>query len=94
MEWDRYMRRAGSDYHEYAQVRHADWSTFLATEKPDLSRMFAMTTRAASRCIARCVHGRGLAGVSETRGLNPALLRSFPAAAAVVTPADARRCSL
>jgi len=43
---DKHMRRAGLDYHEYAQVkRHADWATFLATEKPDAARMFALTTK-------------------------------------------------
>ena len=39
---DRLMRRAGLDYHEYAEVRrHADWSAFVAQESPDPSRCFA-----------------------------------------------------
>ena len=43
---DKHMRRAGLDYHEYAQVkRHADWATFLSTEKPNAARMFALTTK-------------------------------------------------
>ena len=43
---DRYMRRAGLDYHEYTEVlRHSGWTALLREEKPDESRMFAMTTR-------------------------------------------------
>src|SRR3569832_282436 len=43
---DRLMKRAGLDYHEYAEVkRHADWSAFLAATQPDPARMFARTTR-------------------------------------------------
>ena len=43
---DKHMRRAGLDYHEYADLRrHADWATFLAEEKPEPERMFALTTR-------------------------------------------------
>jgi tRNA (cytidine/uridine-2'-O-)-methyltransferase len=43
---DKHMRRAGLDYHEYAQLkRHADWAVFLQTEKPDPQRLFAMTTK-------------------------------------------------
>src|SRR5437868_12293216 len=43
---DRQMKRAGLDYHEYADVqRHADWDAFLAATQPDRTRMFALTTR-------------------------------------------------
>jgi tRNA (cytidine/uridine-2'-O-)-methyltransferase len=32
---DKHMRRAGLDYHEYAEVRrHADWAAFLAPKHP------------------------------------------------------------
>ncbi|MGE4242915.1 tRNA (uridine(34)/cytosine(34)/5-carboxymethylaminomethyluridine(34)-2'-O)-methyltransferase TrmL [Ramlibacter sp.] len=42
---DKHMRRAGLDYHEYAEVkRHPDWDRFLATETPDPNRLFALTT--------------------------------------------------
>ena len=67
---DKHMRRAGLDYHEYAQVRrHADWPAFLAAEAPDRDRMFALSTRAT-----RGVHdvqfapGDWLVFGSETRG--------------------------
>ena len=76
---DKHMRRAGLDYHEYAQVkRHADWTEFLATEKPMPERMFALTTRAT-----RLVHdtslqsGDWLVFGAETRGLPDAVRASF-----------------
>jgi tRNA (cytidine/uridine-2'-O-)-methyltransferase len=45
---DKHMRRAGLDYHEYADVRiYPSYEFFLEAEKPDAQRMFAMTTKAA-----------------------------------------------
>ena len=42
------MRRAGLDYREYADVKiYPNYEAFLEAEKPDRSRMFAMTTKAA-----------------------------------------------
>jgi len=77
---DRQMRRAGLDYHEYAQVRrHESWDAFLAAMKPEPKRMFALTTHGS-----RLVHDIALqAGDwfvfgSETRGLAPQLRESFP----------------
>lgn len=76
---DKHMRRAGLDYHEYAQLkRHADWSAFLNNEQPDALRMFAMTTKGT-----RQVHdvafkpGDWLVFGSETRGLAPELRERF-----------------
>ena len=44
---DKQMRRAGLDYHEYADVqRHASWADLQRTMQPDPRRVFAMTTRA------------------------------------------------
>ncbi len=44
---DKHMRRAGLDYHEYAEVKiYKNFDKFLAEEKPDQNRMFAMTTKA------------------------------------------------
>jgi tRNA (cytidine/uridine-2'-O-)-methyltransferase len=43
---DKLMRRAGLDYHEYADVkRHASWQAFVDSEHPDPTRLFALTTR-------------------------------------------------
>ncbi len=76
---DRYMRRAGLDYHEYAEVRrHEGWTALLRDETPDLSRMFAMTTR-ASRSVFETAFQPGdwfIFG-SESRGLPPPLRDSF-----------------
>ncbi len=76
---DRQMRRAGLDYHEYAQVRrHANWPAFMAAMQPDARRLFALTTRGT-----RLVHeaalrpGDWFVFGSETRGLAPDLRDAF-----------------
>jgi len=76
---DRLLRRAGLDYHEYAEVRrHASWEALLAAERPEPARMFALTTRAT-----RVVHdvqyhaGDWLVFGSETQGLGDAMLAAF-----------------
>ena len=43
---DRLMRRAGLDYHEYAEVkRHSSWDAFLKNQKPVQERCFALFER-------------------------------------------------
>jgi tRNA (cytidine/uridine-2'-O-)-methyltransferase len=76
---DRYMRRAGLDYHEYAEVRlHASWEALLAAERPAAQRLFALTTRAARRVHdVAFAPGDWLVFGSETRGLDAALLESL-----------------
>lgn len=76
---DRYMRRAGLDYHEYAQVRrHADWAQFLASMQPPQERMFAMTTHASQSAFSlRFQAGDWFVFGCETRGLPPALRDGF-----------------
>jgi len=76
---DRLMKRAGLDYHEYADVkRHASWDAFIAAMQPSPHRMFALTTRGT-----RFVHdvkfepGDWLVFGSETSGLSPELRESF-----------------
>ena len=73
---DRYMRRAGLDYHEYAELRkHASWEALLAAEQPQPQRLFALTTRATRRVHeAAFAPGDWLVFGSETRGLAPELL--------------------
>jgi tRNA (cytidine/uridine-2'-O-)-methyltransferase len=64
---DRLLRRAGLDYHEFAEVRrHADWQALIDTMKPAPDRMFALTTQ-----------GDWLVFGSETRGLPPDLREGF-----------------
>ncbi len=76
---DRQLRRAGLDYHEYAQVRrHADWEAFLSALQPDSARMFALSTR-GSRSVHEVAFlpGDWLVFGSETRGLSSALRDAF-----------------
>lgn len=93
---DKHMRRAGLDYHEYAEVRrHANWQAFLDTERPAPERLFAMTTR-ASRPVHEVAFAPGdwLVFGSETRGLEPALLESFPPAQRLRLPMRPHQRSL
>ncbi|ROR17056.1 tRNA (cytidine/uridine-2'-O-)-methyltransferase [Comamonas sp. BIGb0124] len=76
---DKHMRRAGLDYHEYADLlRHASWQAFLEQEQPAPDRLFALTTRGT-----RAVHaqpfapGDWLVFGSETAGLPPAIRESL-----------------
>ncbi|AJE98633.1 tRNA (uridine(34)/cytosine(34)/5-carboxymethylaminomethyluridine(34)-2'-O)-methyltransferase TrmL [Pandoraea apista] len=85
---DARMRRAGLDYHEYAEMKvHRDWGAFLSTETPDPTRMFALTTR-GSRPFGELSFAPGdwfIFG-SETRGLAPELLDTFAATQRVRLP--------
>jgi len=76
---DRLLRRAGLDYHEYADVRrHASWVAFMAACRPPAERLFGLSTRGTG-----CVHGTAfragdwLVFGAETRGLSPELRASF-----------------
>ena len=93
---DKHMRRAGLDYHEYADVRrHAGWAAFLDAEHPDPQRLFALTTHGT-----RHVHdvqfapGDWLVFGAETRGLAPELRERFPPAQRLRLPMRAGPRSL
>ncbi len=93
---DKHMRRAGLDYHEYAELkRHASWPAFLASEQPAPDRMFALTTRAT-----RLVHevqfspGDWLVFGAETRGLSEVVRQSFAATQSIKLPMIAGQRSL
>ena len=93
---DKHMRRAGLDYHEYAELKcHASWPAFLAAEQPAPERMFALTTRAT-----RLVHevqfapGDWLVFGAETRGLSEAVRQSFAATQNIKLPMIAGQRSL
>ncbi|MFG6465517.1 tRNA (uridine(34)/cytosine(34)/5-carboxymethylaminomethyluridine(34)-2'-O)-methyltransferase TrmL [Roseateles sp. BYS87W] len=93
---DRLLQRAGLDYHEYAPLkRHANWDQFLATEAPDLGRMFAFTTK-GSRPFGEVQWQPGdwLVFGSETAGLPPTLRDSFPVNQRVRLPMRAGQRSL
>jgi tRNA (cytidine/uridine-2'-O-)-methyltransferase len=76
---DKHMRRAGLDYHEYADLRrHADWDAFMAQERPTPERMFALTTKGSQAAFnVRFEPGDWLIFGSETRGLSPELREKF-----------------
>ena len=93
---DKHMRRAGLDYHEYAQLkRHASWPAFLATEQPSPERMFALTTR-ASRIVheVQFAPGDWLVFGAETRGLSETVRLSFAPAQCLKLPMLAGQRSL
>jgi tRNA (cytidine/uridine-2'-O-)-methyltransferase len=74
---DRLLRRAGLDYHEFADVRrHPSWAAFVAATTPPADRLFAFTT-AGRRAFADVAWRPGdwLVFGSETAGL-PQAVRS------------------
>jgi tRNA (cytidine/uridine-2'-O-)-methyltransferase len=93
---DRLLRRAGLDYHEYAEVRrHASWPAFVAACRPDPERLFAFTTDGA----------RGLGGIAfadgdwlvfgaESNGLAPTVRAAIAASQTVRLPMRAGQRSL
>jgi len=93
---DKHMRRAGLDYHEYAEVRkHDSWDAFVAALRPDPARLFALTTR-GSRLVHDVVlrPGDWFVFGSETRGLAPALRDTFLAQQRLRLPMRAGQRSL
>ena len=85
---DKHMRRAGLDYHEYAQLkRHADWPTFLANEQPAPDRLFTLTTRGTrSPFDVAFQPGDWLVFGSETKGLAPEVRAAFGAGQRLKVP--------
>lgn len=86
---DRELRRAGLDYHEYANVRvHASWAACRAHLTGEgRSRFFALTTRAA-----RALHAASFAAGDvfvfgcESAGLPDAILDEFTPASRLAIP--------
>ena len=93
---DKHMRRAGLDYHEYAQLRrHASWQALLDAEQPSAGRLFAMTTHGTCSVYqAKFLPGDWLVFGSETRGLSPELRTSFAADRRLKVPMLASQRSL
>ena len=75
---DSKLRRAGLDYHEWAEVRdYADLESFLDEVRP--VRLFALSTRGTRRHDqAAFAAGDALLFGPETRGLPADLLASLP----------------
>ena len=75
---DARLRRAGLDYHEWAEVRtHANLEAFSSSIKPQ--RILAFTT-GATQCYSHCGYrpGDALLFGPETRGLPADLLNKLP----------------
>ena len=85
---DKLLRRAGLDYHEWAEVqRHASWDALVQRCKPEPARCFAFTTRGSQPLHAvRLQLGDWLVFGSETAGLPAALRDSFAPAQRVRLP--------
>lgn len=73
---DKQLRRAGLDYHEYAELQvHADFEALLASENPPAERLYCCTTHGAVGYAEVAYRpGDWLVFGSESRGL-PAELR-------------------
>ena len=93
---DKLMRRAGLDYHEYAEVRrHPNWQAFVQAEQPESARMFALTTRGSHHLQEVAFQpGDWLVFGSESRGLAPALREGFPSTRRIRLPMRAGQRSL
>ena len=75
---DRRLRRAGLDYHEFAEVRrHDGLEAFMAEVRP--RRLYAVSTRGETRYDRpRYRPGDAFVFGPETRGLPEAVLASVP----------------
>lgn len=85
---DKLMRRAGLDYHEYADVRrHASWQAFIEAEQPQPGRLFALTTRGSRHLHEMAFQpGDWLVFGSESRGLSAELREGFAAGQRIRLP--------
>lgn len=93
---DSKLKRAGLDYHEYANMQvHPNWAAFMAKLQPNPERLFALTTHGS----AVFAHTTFLAGDvfvfgSETKGLDPDLRHSFPTTQRIRLPMQPNNRSL
>ena len=75
------MRRAGLDYHEFAQLQvHASFDALLQSERPDPQRLFAVTRHGGTNYAQALFQaGDWFVFGSETTGLAPDLRQGFAA---------------
>jgi tRNA (cytidine/uridine-2'-O-)-methyltransferase len=90
------LRRAGLDYHEWAQVReYRSWPLFLAEASPSPERCFAFSSKASQPFAnLRWLAGDWLVFGSETRGLDSEVLAHFAVERRVRLPMRAGQRSL
>lgn len=85
---DKQLRRAGLDYHEYANVKlHRDFAALMQIEQPVPERMFAFTT-AGTRLLGQVAFAPGdwLVFGAETSGLPEPVRALFAPAQRVRLP--------
>ena len=93
---DKQLRRAGLDYHEFAEVKqHASWSAFMQAEQPPPARCFALSSK-AQRLIAQVQwHADDwMVFGSETAGLPAQIREQFDAQHQIRLPMRAGQRSL
>lgn len=75
---DTRLRRAGLDYHEFAQLNvYGDLAEFIESVKP--TRLFAVSTRGSTRYDSvRYASGDAIMFGSETSGLPSEVIESIP----------------
>lgn len=78
---DKQLRRAGLDYHEFAELKvHADFDALLASENPPVDRMFALTTRGARQLSDQSLAANDwFVFGNETAGLPDSIRERFAA---------------
>ena len=93
---DKLLKRAGLDYHEYADLqRYPSWDDFLEATQATRERQFAFTTRATRGLAAHAWQpGDWMVFGSETSGLPDAVRSSFPEPRCVRLPMRAGQRSL
>lgn len=76
---DAKMKRAGLDYHEYANMKvHRDWQHFLEQEKPLRESMYALTTKGSNNYTNVSFKKNDyLIFGSETKGLDQSVRAHF-----------------
>ncbi|GHD62999.1 tRNA (cytidine(34)-2'-O)-methyltransferase [Jeongeupia chitinilytica] len=91
---DSKLKRAGLDYHEYAELRvHDDWDALVAALPG--RRFFAMTTKGSTRFDGlQFEPGDVFVFGPETRGLPDEVLARFPASGRIRLPMRAGQRSL
>jgi len=93
---DSRLKRAGLDYHEYANMKvHANWQAFMESEKPAQDRMFAITTKGKAH-LSECKFQENdyLVFGSETKGLSQSVRDYFLPERALRLPMRANSRSL
>ncbi|QWD77843.1 tRNA (uridine(34)/cytosine(34)/5-carboxymethylaminomethyluridine(34)-2'-O)-methyltransferase TrmL [Polynucleobacter sp. MWH-Svant-W18] len=77
---DAKLRRAGLDYHEFAQVKvHPNWAEFMKNEEVDPEHLFALTTKGnANFHDGKYASNDYFVFGSETKGITDEVRNSIP----------------